>query len=66
MHSANEAANLREGTGVNTVAHEAWQAWQAKLDALPHLTPAERAQATAVLIRLMKARERAREAKATR
>jgi predicted component of type VI protein secretion system len=38
-------------------AGDAWQAWQAKLHAMPHLTPTEKQKATAVLIRLMKLRE---------
>ena len=38
-------------------ASEAWAAWQEKLDSLPpHITPEQKAQATEVLIRLMKIR----------
>jgi hypothetical protein len=39
-------------------ARDAWQAWQAKLDA-SSLTPAQKQKATAVLIKLMKARAKA-------
>jgi hypothetical protein len=40
----------------SAAAQDAWASWQAKLDA-SHLTLAEKQQATAVLIKLMKLRE---------
>jgi hypothetical protein len=42
-------------------AAEKWATWQAKLDMRPSLSAADRQRATQVLIRLLKARERARE-----
>ncbi|WP_160312556.1 hypothetical protein [Caballeronia mineralivorans] len=48
---------MKPSTTSNYAALDAWLAWQAKLDAMPQLSPAEKQQATAVLIRLMKLRE---------
>jgi hypothetical protein len=48
---------IKPSTAPNSAALDAWLAWRAKLEAMPHLSPTEKQKATEVLIRLIKLRE---------